>query len=197
MFNVLAYLGFSESLTLKVIKSFVVGLSSPKYDIPMAEPGWIVTDIRRVVIIVEGWGRLQRETLDWAPGKLVATVRVDGLNCPQGKIEEPSVEVKGLPKDQRAHCDRNQRHHQEVNGMSILRSYADIDSVPVMKFMVFVERSQVKDSVKQVVIGIFAEHAEVDLRDHHSEGVHFTQAFHWEIPKTFTAVVLKVGESYC
>ena len=60
--------------------------------------------------------------------------------------------------------------------MSILSGYTDVDGIPVVNFVIFIEGTKMKNSMKNIVVGVFAKHAEVDLRDHHFERVHFIQA---------------------
>ena len=82
-----------------MIELLVVALSRAEDYVPVAEPGGVVADVGRVMIVVKGGGRLEGEALDWGPGELVTTVRVDRLYCAQSEVQKPGVKVKGTPQN--------------------------------------------------------------------------------------------------
>lgn len=61
--------------------------------------------------------------------------------------------------------------------------------------MVFIESSQVENSMQYVVISVLTKHAEVYLWYHNSEGMQVIKAFRWEIPEALSAKVFEVGKS--
>ncbi len=61
--------------------------------------------------------------------------------------------------------------------MGVLSCNANVDGITVMKLVIFIKGSEVENPVKNIVVGVLAEHAEVDLRNHHCERMHIMQAF--------------------
>lgn len=79
--------------------------------------------------------------------------------------------------------------------MGVFCCNTNVDGIPVVKLMVFIEGSQVENSMKKVVVSIFTEHAEVDLWNHYSEWMKAIKTFSREIPKAFSTKLLEVCES--
>jgi len=55
--------------------------------------------------------------------------------------------------------------------VGVLSCYTDVDGIPVVKFMIFIESSQVENPMQYVIVSVLTKHAEVDLWNHNGEGM--------------------------
>ena len=96
-------------------------------------------------------------------------MRVNAFDSSERKVDQPSVEMQLLTKNQRSDCNRYQRNKDEIKGVNTFRCNASIDGETMMNFVEAIEYSEMSDSVSSIVVRIFTNHAEIDLWDHDEE----------------------------
>lgn len=107
------------------------------------------------------------------PGELVATVRVDSLEQPQGDPDVHGEDVKlasdGAPEDGRA--DGADAEDQYFDGRGVFGGKAEGGRVLVVDLVdAAVERTPVQGTVEPVVPGIFEDEEDCNLISHSPRG---------------------------
>lgn len=114
----------------------------------------------------------ERQEVVQAPGKLIATVGVDGLEQPEGdpNVHGQDVEVAGEcgPQDRRAH--RSDSQDQGFYGRAVLSRETERGRVLMMDLMdVLVEGAPMQCSMGPIMPGIFHDEEDRNLIRHGEE----------------------------
>lgn len=159
-------------LSQLALATLLVGLEAGlgvKTVVPPAEAGGIVADELLVMEIVVVGTSPERKNVAQAPGEIVTTVSIDGLEETEDDPSEHGKEVEVTddrdPDDRNSNNSKAEEH--SLDRGRILGSEAEGSAVRVVELVdVLIERSVVKRSVEPVMPGILEDEEDGDLESH-------------------------------